>query len=117
MEDRLIHVSPAEPRASQAQLMEPTGPCRAELLPAELLELVLSQLELCDLLDVRRVSRRWRDAVLSLLRRRQELEYDFNLHMIDWKLRPLLRLMPNLRVLDLSFDSDEMLDIVGKWGG
>ena len=117
MEDQQIRVSPA------ARLMEPTGPCHADQLPAELLQLVLSHLELPQLCQVQRVSRRWRDAVLDLLRRRQELDLCGLLPVsMDWTpmdddlLRRLLCLMPDLRVLELFGGSDDTLDIIGEWG-
>ena len=114
-------MSPAEPRGSRDQLMEPTEPCHVDWLPAELLQLVLSQLQLRRLLQVQRVSRRWRDAVLDLLRRRKELDLSYGHEEYEYDddvLRRLLPLMPGLRVLRVfsgSFgDSDETLDIIAS---
>ena len=108
--ERQAEVSPTEPLGSL------TEPCHADRLPAELLQLVLSQLQLPQLLQVQRVSRRWRDAVLDLLRRRQELELDH----VDFQylecsvatLRHLLRLMPALRVLGLDGGSDSTITTI-----
>ena len=94
-------------------------------LPAELLQLVLSQLPLPQLLGVQRVSRRWRGAVQDLLRCRQELDLRYVLSALDWwtneKLDYLLRLMPALRVLHNcginSAVSYKTLDIIGERRG
>ena len=112
---------PADPRDLGAQLMEPTEPCHADRLPAELLQLVLSQLQLRQLLQVQLVSRRWRDAVLCLLRRQQELHLPNNdfpyKECSDNTLRRLLQLMPALRVLRLGISSKHALGIIGEWLG
>ena len=101
--------------------MEPVEPCHADRLPAELLQLVLSQLQLPQLLQVQLVSRRWRDAVLDLLRRRQEIDLAHSgpnfTECADDTLRHLLRLMPALRVLRLYSESNHALDTIGEWLG
>ena len=108
-------MSLAEPRDGRVQLMEPTERCHVDRLPAELLQLVLSQLQLRQLLQVQLVSRRWRDAVFGLLCRRQELDLSHSRSRwwcADDTLRRLLRLMPALRVLRLYSRSDHALDII-----
>ena len=135
--NRQIRVSPAERRQERApsarsrtgrarrQDWEPSGPCHADRLPAELLQLVLSQLSLAQLLAVQRVSRRWREAVRELLRRRQQLDLRAELdgvgRLTDRALRHLLRLMPALRVLRTGVSvrtcSYKALDVVGRWPG
>ena len=138
---RQIRVSPAEPREARAPSArsragraaarrappEPSGPCHAERLPAELLQLVLSHLPLQQLLAAQRVSQRWRDAVRDLLRRRPQLDLRSELQtapagggrLTDRTLRYLLRLMPALRVLrtggNVRTCSYKALDIVGEW--
>ena len=107
--DRQNRVSPAEQRDSFDNMLEPTGPCHADRLPAELLQVVLSQLPLRQLFGVQRVSRRWQDAVLDLLRRRQKLYVGW---IPDSTLLHLLRRMPALRVLRTLSCSDKVLDIV-----
>ena len=107
--DRQNRVSLAEQRDSFDNMLEPTGPCHADRLPAELLQVVLSQLPLRQLFGVQRVSRRWQDAVLDLLRRRQKLYVGW---ISDSRLHHLLRRMPALRVLRTLSSSDEVLDIV-----
>ena len=62
---------------------ESTEPCHTDRLPAELLQLVLSQLPLKDLLIGLWVSRRWRDAARDLLGRRQRLDLRAVLQAID----------------------------------
>ena len=140
--NRQIRVSPAQPRegrapssrsragraaaaASRRQQLQPTGPCHADRLPAELLQLVLSHLPLPQLLAAQRVSLRWRDAARDLLRRRQQLDLRTALsapgsgRLTDRTLRHLLGLMPALRVLRTGGNarscSYKALDIVGKW--
>ena len=102
--------------------------CHTDQLPAELLQLVLSELPLQQLLAVQRVSRRWREAVCDMLKGRQELDMAWlqaampsrgsftQIH--DEILGRLLRLMPGLRILAVLRTGNDCeskaLDIAGE---